>query len=84
MIILRIQLTLRSMSGRTLPDAPLRWTQMEDGEEKLAAFLRETGLIKKEGARTQDASIPSRRGRIPWKLASVFLLLVFIVWSFIR
>ncbi len=57
---------------------------MEDGEQKLAAFLRETGLITEAGARTQHASIPSRRGRIPWMLASVFLLLVFVLWSFIH
>ena len=63
-------------------EAPLRWTQMEDGAEKLAAFFRETGPIMEEGARTQNASIPSRRGRIPWKLMSVFLFVVFVVWSF--
>ena len=27
---------------------------------------------------------PSRRGRTPWKLISVFLLLVFVVWSFMH
>ena len=57
---------------------------MEDGEEKLAAFFRETGRIMAEGAGTQDASIPSRRGRILWKLVSVFLFLVFVVWSFMH
>ncbi len=64
------------------PQAPFRWTQMEDGEEKLAAFFRETGLITEAGARTQNRSIPSRPGRIPWKLVSVFLFLVFVLWSF--
>ena len=29
---------------RSAEDAPLRWTQMEDSGEKLAAFLREAGL----------------------------------------
>ncbi len=57
---------------------------MEDGEEKRAAFFRETGLDRKEGYRTQYEAIPSRRGRIPWKLISVFLLLVFVVWSFMH
>jgi hypothetical protein len=57
---------------------------MEDGEEKLAAFFRETELITEEGARTQNASIPSRRRRIPWKLVSVLLFLVFVVWSLIH
>ena len=55
---------------------------MEDGEEKLAAFFREMDLAGKEGSRPQNASIPSRRGRIPWKLVSVILLLVFVLWSF--
>ncbi len=55
---------------------------MEDGEEKRAAFFREMGLDRKEGSRPQNASIPSRRGRIPWKLISVLLLLLFVVWSF--
>jgi hypothetical protein len=57
---------------------------MEDGEEKRAAFFREMGLAGKEGARPQNAPIPSCRGRIPWKLVSVFLFLVFVVWSFIH
>ena len=69
---------------RGLPEAPLRWTQMEDGEEKRAAFFREVGLTGKEGSRPQNVSIPSPRGRIPWKLVSVFFLLVFVVWSFIH
>lgn len=64
------------------PETPLKWTQMEDGEEKRAAFFRETGLDRKEEFRPQNASIPSRRGRIPWKLISVLLLAVFVVWSF--
>ncbi len=64
--------------------SPKRSIQMEDGEEKLAAFFRETDLIAKEGARTQNASIPLRPGRIPWKLVSALLLLVFVVWSFIH
>ncbi len=66
------------------PEAPLKWTQMEDGEEKRAAFFRETGLDRKEGSRPQNASISSRRGQILWKLISVFLLLVFVVWSFMH
>ena len=66
------------------PEAPLKWTQMEDGEEKRAAFFRETRLDRKEGCRTQNASISSRRGQILWKLISVFLLLVFVVWSFMH
>ncbi len=65
-------------------EAPLRWTQMEDGEEKLAAFFRETGLITEEGARAQNASILSRPGRVPWKLASVLLFVVFVLWNFIH
>ena len=56
---------------------------MEDGEEKRAAFFRETGLDRKERFR-QNASIPSRHGRFPWKLISVFLLMVFVVWSFMH
>ena len=67
-----------------LPEASLRWTQMEDGEEKRAAFFRETRLAGNEGSRPQNASIPSRRRRIPWKLASALVLLVFVVWSFIH
>ncbi len=69
------------------PETPLKWTQMEDGEEKRAAFFREfpeMGLDRKEGSRPQNASIPSRRGRIPWKLVSVFLFLVFVLWSFMH
>ena len=66
------------------PEAPLKWTQMEDGEEKRAAFFREMGLDRKGGSRPQNASIPSRRGRIPWKLVSVFLFLVFVLWSFMH
>ena len=66
------------------PETPLKWTQMEDGEEKRAAFFREMGLDRKGGSRPQNASIPSRRGRIPWKLISVLLLLVFVVWSFMH
>ena len=65
-------------------EAQLKWTQMEDGEEKRAAFFRETGLDRKEEFRPQNASIPSRRGRIPWKLISVFLLMVFVVWIFMH
>ncbi len=65
-------------------EVQLKWTQMEDGEEKRAAFFREMGLDRKEGSRPQNASVPSRRGRIPWKLISVFLLLVFVVWSFMH
>ncbi|MCH7890552.1 MAG: hypothetical protein IH921_03515 [Gemmatimonadetes bacterium] len=61
----------------------MKWTQMEDGEEKRAAFFRETGLDRKERFR-QNASIPSRHGRFPWKLISVFLLMVFVVWSFMH
>ncbi len=57
---------------------------MEDGEEKRAAFFHETGLDRKEGSQPQNASIPSRRGRIPWKLISVFPLLLFVVWSFMH
>jgi hypothetical protein len=57
---------------------------MEDGEQKRVAFFREAGPITEEGARTQNASIPSRRGRIPWKLVSVLLLLVFGGWTFIH
>ncbi len=57
---------------------------MEDGEEKLAAFFREMDLAAKEGSRPQNAPIPPRRGRIPWKLVLAFLFLVFVVWSFIH
>lgn len=67
---------------RGLAEAPLKWTQMEDGEEKRAAFFREMGFDRKEGSRPQNASIPSRRGRIPWKLISVLLLAMVVVWSF--
>jgi hypothetical protein len=54
---------------------------MDDGEEKLAAFFREMGMTDTEGSQPQNASIRSRRERIPWKLISVFLFLVFVVWN---
>jgi hypothetical protein len=57
---------------------------MEDGEEKLAAFFREMGMANQQGDRPQNVSIPSHRRRIPWELISVFLFLVFVVWSFMH
>ena len=62
----------RDGGGRS--EAAPRWTQMEDGPEKLAAFFHETARIRRSAAQTESESIPSQGARISWKLVSVLLV----------
>jgi hypothetical protein len=82
LILFSIPPTLRTDAALGEGETQLRWTEFEDGEQKLAAFFRETDLITEDGDRPENAPISARRGPVRWKVVSGLVLLAFVAWSF--